>query len=57
MKRIFVLLLTIAALAAAAELPVKQVVLYKHGVGFLRALGKARAGRIGAPRFQRIGDE
>jgi hypothetical protein len=44
MKRIFVLLLTIAALAAAAELPVKQVVLYKHGVGFFERSGKLGPG-------------
>ena len=42
MKRIFVLLVTIAVLAAAAELPVKKVVLYKHGVGFFE-----RSGRLG----------
>jgi chaperonin cofactor prefoldin len=44
MKRIFELLLTIAALAAAAELPVKQVVLYKHGVGFFERSGKLGPG-------------
>ncbi len=44
MKRIFVLLATVAALAAAAELPVKQVVLYKHGVGFFERSGKLGPG-------------
>jgi hypothetical protein len=44
MKRIFVVLLSIAALAAAAELPVKQVVLYKHGVGFFERSGKLAPG-------------
>src|ERR1017187_8978665 len=44
MKRIFVFLLPIAALAAAAELPVKQVVLYKHGVGFFERSGKLGPG-------------
>src|ERR1019366_4233952 len=44
MKRIFVFLLPIAALAAAAELPVKQVVLYKHGVGFFERAGKLGPG-------------
>jgi hypothetical protein len=44
MKRIFVLLLAVAALAAAAELPVKQVVLYKHGVGFFERSGKLGPG-------------
>jgi hypothetical protein len=42
MKRIFVFLLPIAALAA--ELPVKQVVLYKHGVGFFERSGKLGPG-------------
>jgi hypothetical protein len=49
MKRIFVLPLTIVALAAAAELPVKQVVLYKHGVGFFE-----RAGRLGPGESARL---
>jgi hypothetical protein len=49
MKRILVLLLPIAALAAAAELPVKQVVLYKHGVGFFE-----RAGRLGPGESARL---
>ena len=44
MRRILVLLLPIAALAAAAELPVKQVVLYKHGVGFFERSGKLGPG-------------
>ena len=44
MKRMLVLLLPIAALAAAAELPVKQVVLYKHGVGFFERSGKLGPG-------------
>jgi hypothetical protein len=44
MKRIFVFSLAIAALAAAAELPVKQVVLYKHGVGFFKRSGKLAPG-------------
>ena len=44
MKRILVLLLPIAALAAAAELPVREVVLYKHGVGFFERSGKLAPG-------------
>jgi len=39
-----VFLLPIAALTAAAELPVKQVVLYKHGVGFFERSGKLGPG-------------
>jgi hypothetical protein len=49
MKRIFVWLLPMAALAAAAELPVKQVVLYKHGVGFFE-----RSGRLGPGESARL---
>src|ERR1700690_3726220 len=44
MKSVFVFLLAVAALAAAAELPVKQVVLYKHGVGFFERSGKLGPG-------------
>jgi hypothetical protein len=39
----FILLLS-AALAWPADLPVKQVVLYKHGVGFFERSGKLRPG-------------
>src|SRR3954449_2485821 len=38
-----ILLLT-ATLASPAELPVKQVVLYKHGVGFFERSGRLPAG-------------
>jgi hypothetical protein len=44
MKRIFVTMLLSAALALPAELPVRQVVLYKHGVGFFERSGKLAAG-------------
>jgi hypothetical protein len=43
MKRIPFLVLT-AAVALAADLPVKQVVLYKHGVGFFERAGRLAAG-------------
>src|SRR5258708_28139495 len=36
-------LLSLTVIAAAAELPVREVVLYKHGVGYF-----ARSGRLGA---------
>ena len=44
-----------AALAASADLPVKQVVLYKHGVGFFErsgTLGPGESARLefNAPR-------
>jgi len=44
MKRIFVFLLPVAAMAAPAEIPVKEVVLYKHGVGFFERSGKLGPG-------------
>ena len=43
MKNILVLLIT-ASLALAAELPVRGVVLYKHGVGFFERSGRLAAG-------------
>ena len=39
------------------DLPVKQVVLYKHGVGFFERSGTPGTGRIGAPRFQCVRHE
>ena len=49
MKRVLVSLVLSAALALPAELPVKQVVLYKHGVGFFE-----RSGRLGAGDSARL---
>ena len=44
MKRGIPLLLGSVALAMAADLPVKEVVLYKHGVGFFERSGRLAAG-------------
>jgi hypothetical protein len=44
MRRIPSLLVLTAAVALAADLPVKQVVLYKHGVGFFERAGRLAAG-------------
>src|ERR1700690_2225978 len=44
MKSVFVFLLLSAGMALSAELPVKQVVLYKHGVGFFERSGKLGPG-------------
>ena len=49
MKRTLVALLSSAMLAFPAELPVKQVVLYKHGVGFFE-----RSGRLGPGESARL---
>jgi hypothetical protein len=49
MKHAFVFLLLSAGLAVPAELPVKQVVLYKHGVGFFE-----RSGRLGPGESARL---
>jgi hypothetical protein len=43
-NRLAVLLLLSTSLALPADLPVKQVVLYKHGVGFFERSGKLAAG-------------
>ena len=47
--RIPITMLLTAALALPAELPVKQVVLYKHGVGYFERSGQSGRGRIRAP--------
>jgi len=44
MKRVLLFLFCGAALAAAADLPVRVVVLYKHGVGFFERAGTLAAG-------------
>src|SRR5437773_7017082 len=49
MKRVLVSLFLSAALAQPADLPVKQVVLYKHGVGFF-----VRSGKLGAGESARL---
>src|SRR5258708_19087542 len=49
MKRILVSLFLSVGLAQPAELPVKQVVLYKHGVGFFE-----RSGRLGSGETARL---
>jgi hypothetical protein len=49
MKRAFLSLLLAANLALPAELPVRQVVLYKHGVGFFE-----RSGRLGPGESARL---
>ena len=49
MKRVLVSLFLSAGLLRPAELPVKQVVLYKHGVGFFE-----RSGRLGAGESARL---
>src|ERR1700693_5147767 len=49
MKRAFLSLLLAANLALPAELPVRTVVLYKHGVGFFE-----RSGRLGSGESARL---
>src|SRR5580658_5625250 len=39
-----VLILTAAVVAAGADLPIREVILYKHGVGFFERAGKLEAG-------------
>jgi hypothetical protein len=49
MKRLSTAILGMAALAASADLPVKQVVLYKHGVGYFE-----RSGTLGPGESARL---
>ena len=51
MKRVMLSLFCSAALAAAADLPVRVVVLYKHGVGFFERAGTLAAGESGRLDF------
>ncbi len=49
MKRLFLLAGVVAASAAAADLPIREVILYKSGVGYF-----ARAGRLGPGEAARL---
>jgi hypothetical protein len=49
MRRVVAAVILSANLALPAELPVKEVVLYKHGVGFFE-----RSGRLGAGESARL---
>jgi hypothetical protein len=49
MMRPFVCLILLALAARAADLPVREVILYKHGVGYF-----ARSGRLGAGESARL---
>src|SRR5580700_6537685 len=42
--RTTILILTASAAAFAADLPIREVILYKHGVGFFERAGKLEAG-------------
>jgi chaperonin cofactor prefoldin len=51
MKRIVLILLSSVAAAPAADLPVREVVLYKHGVGFFERSGTIGPGETGRLDF------
>lgn len=51
MKRAIASLLLSASLALPADLPVKQVVLYKHGIGYFERSGKLAAGESARLEF------
>ena len=51
MKRTLVLLFALAAALAAADLPVTQVVLYKHGIGFFERAGRLAPGESARLEF------
>src|SRR6202163_4374226 len=48
----FLILLITAAAAYGADLPVKQVVLYKHGVGYFERSGELAAGESARLHFK-----
>ena len=47
-----VLFLTISADLPAADLPIREVILYKHGVGFFERAGKLEAGETARIDFK-----
>ncbi len=52
MKLATVLSAVILATAAAADLPVRQVVLYKHGVGYFERAGELKPGEVARLDFK-----
>jgi hypothetical protein len=44
LKRVFWLLPAAATIILAADLPVREVILYKHGVGYFERSGELKAG-------------
>jgi hypothetical protein len=51
-KRILLLELALMAVAAAADLPIREVILYKHGVGYFERAGELKAGETARLDFK-----
>jgi hypothetical protein len=52
MRLVIAVLAAILATAAAADLPVRQVVLYKHGVGYFERAGELKPGEVARLDFK-----
>src|SRR6266481_437803 len=52
MKYLFAVFSLVAAVLTAAELPVRQIVLYKHGVGYFERAGELRPGEAARLDFK-----
>src|SRR5580700_8723962 len=52
LRRTFWLPFAVAATALAADLPIREVVLYKHGVGYFERAGELKAGETAKIDFK-----
>jgi len=52
LKRILLMEVALVAIAAAADLPIREVTLYKHGVGFFGRAGELKAGETARLDFK-----
>ncbi len=52
LKRILLMEVALMAVAAAADLPIKEVILYKHGVGYFERAGELKAGETARLDFK-----
>ena len=51
-KRYLMITMALAVAAAAADLPIREVILYKHGVGYFSRAGELRAGETARLDFK-----
>jgi hypothetical protein len=52
LKRILLMEVALVAVAAAADLPIHEVILYKHGVGYFERAGELKAGETARLDFK-----
>src|ERR1700733_6422737 len=52
LKRILLMEVALGGEAAAADLPIKEVILYKHGVGYFERSGELKAGETARLDFK-----